>query len=73
MNLKQLIDKYAANGPRYTSYPTAAHFAESENRETLIARAVSGGAAMSLYIHIPFCKHKCYYCDYRPYKEHYEK
>ena len=62
MNLKQLIEKYAANGPRYTSYPTAAHFAESENKEALIDLAVNGSNALSLYVHIPFCASQCFFC-----------
>ncbi len=63
-----IIQKYNRSGPRYTSYPTALEFTpipdelgitslESkilENRETR--------APLSLYFHIPFCRHLCYYC-----------
>ena len=54
-------------GPRYTSYPTAdrfsgdfgaSHFADAVGR----ARAASRAAALSLYVHIPFCESLCYYC-----------
>jgi oxygen-independent coproporphyrinogen III oxidase len=29
-----------------------------------VLRGVEGGSATSLYIHIPFCFHKCHYCDF---------
>ncbi len=51
-----------ANLPRYTSYPTAPHFAaleEGEYRGWL--SAVGPGDALSLYLHIPFCKTLCWY------------
>jgi len=60
--IKNLINKYAANGPRYTSYPTAVHFSENENKETLTRYALEQGKDCSLYIHIPFCKSLCWFC-----------
>ncbi|WP_332877463.1 oxygen-independent coproporphyrinogen III oxidase [Massilia sp. S19_KUP03_FR1] len=54
-------------GPRYTSYPTAdrfsgdfgaSHYADAVGR----ARAAARAAALSLYVHIPFCESLCYYC-----------
>jgi len=59
---KNLIKKYVANGPRYTSYPTAVHFSENENKKTLTKYALEQGRDCSLYIHIPFCKSLCWFC-----------
>lgn len=53
----------AVNLPRYTSYPTAPHFAPMEER--LYRQWLSGmpaGSALSLYLHIPFCHELCWYC-----------
>ncbi|MBX3560917.1 MAG: oxygen-independent coproporphyrinogen III oxidase [Sphingomonas sp.] len=59
------IRRYAdGQVPRYTSYPTAPHFSpevdERTYREWLAA--VSGDMALSLYLHIPFCRSMCWYC-----------
>lgn len=64
---RELIRKYDVPGPRYTSYPTAPHFAESfgaTEYEDLI-RATNGATApppLSLYFHLPFCESVCYFC-----------
>ncbi len=58
-----LIHKYNRSGPRYTSYPTALEFAEiPEGLETKILQNREARAPLSLYFHIPFCRHLCYYC-----------
>ncbi|WP_135467934.1 oxygen-independent coproporphyrinogen III oxidase [Crenalkalicoccus roseus] len=52
-----------ASLPRYTSYPTAPHFAPLEEaawRGWL--GTVGEGDALSLYLHIPFCRSLCWYC-----------
>ena len=57
-------------GPRYTSYPTADRFVEAFGADAysraLQQRAagagVGGKAALSLYVHIPFCESVCYFC-----------
>jgi oxygen-independent coproporphyrinogen-3 oxidase len=59
-----LIERYNVSGPRYTSYPTALQFNESVDaayyRKAL--DSIAADAPLSLYIHIPFCWHVCYYC-----------
>lgn len=50
--------------PRYTSYPTAADFRSdvgAADYEAALAD-VTPGAALSAYVHIPFCKQICWYC-----------
>ena len=60
-----LIRRYDLSGPRYTSYPTALQFDPERSAEALIATArdtADHAAPLSLYVHIPFCAHVCYYC-----------
>jgi oxygen-independent coproporphyrinogen-3 oxidase len=64
-----LIHRFDASGPRYTSYPTADRFVEaftSDDYNQALAQRRDGAAAMilplSLYVHIPFCESLCYYC-----------
>jgi len=59
-----LIAKYDVNGPRYTSYPTANHFAESLPLAALTQtlQNLPQQQDLSLYIHVPFCDTICYYC-----------
>lgn len=60
-----LLTKYDAAGPRYTSYPTAVQFTESFDRDHYKRAAADPGAAsadLSLYFHIPFCDTVCFYC-----------
>lgn len=59
----ELIRKYNASGPRYTSYPTAPEFHENYNNDAFIQAAQHyPERPLSLYIHIPFCHKLCYFC-----------
>ena len=59
--------RYDREGPRYTSYPTAQHFADGlpPNAYELAAatsRGVQERQPLSAYVHIPFCSSPCFYC-----------
>ncbi len=59
----KLIEKYNLSGPRYTSYPTAPQFSTDISKIALIEKMLSPSKKpLSLYFHIPFCAHLCYYC-----------
>ena len=63
----ELIARHNGNGPRYTSYPTADRFIEGPIGAQYIAalrnrQRVRPDAALSLYVHLPFCDTVCYYC-----------
>ena len=62
----ELARKYACQGPRYTSYPTAPQFRQDFPMEEYLAWQAAGGDQkrdpLSLYLHIPFCHDICYYC-----------
>ncbi|MFK8041271.1 oxygen-independent coproporphyrinogen III oxidase [Congregibacter sp.] len=60
-----MAKRYATNGPRYTSYPTAPQF--SEGFDLTRYRNWQGqekrhSDPLSLYVHLPFCHDICYYC-----------
>jgi oxygen-independent coproporphyrinogen-3 oxidase len=60
-----LLAKYSANGPRYTSYPTALQFRDDFDPDHYRRAAADPGATdtnLSLYFHIPFCDTVCFYC-----------
>ena len=62
-----LIAQHDRSGPRYTSYPTADRFVEGETVQTYLDAIHSrqterSDAALSLYVHLPFCDTVCYYC-----------
>ncbi len=62
----ELLARYDRPGPRYTSYPTAPQFStafgEEAYRERLAAAARHAAEPLSMYVHIPFCEHRCTYC-----------
>ncbi len=57
-----LAEKYACQGPRYTSYPTAPQFRQDFPLEDYKASLGPSLEPLSLYIHLPFCRDICYYC-----------
>jgi oxygen-independent coproporphyrinogen III oxidase len=59
-----LIQRYNRPGPRYTSYPTAVEFVavDDDSTERSAYQQRDPQKPLSLYLHIPFCRHVCYYC-----------
>ncbi len=70
--IEAILSRYAIEGPRYTSYPTAPVWNEGfgvEQFKTELAgdsaepASVAGeGDGLSLYVHVPFCHSLCHFC-----------
>jgi len=59
-----LIRQYDVTAPRYTSYPTAVQFEALQPIEVQnhLDQQRPNTSPLSLYLHIPFCQHLCFYC-----------
>jgi oxygen-independent coproporphyrinogen-3 oxidase len=64
MDIEKLIQKYNTPVPRYTSYPTAVEFTTGFNAPDYFTALgqMTPEKPVSLYLHIPFCENRCYYC-----------
>lgn len=62
----QFLDRYNKPGPRYTSYPPATSFHNKYTNEdfdkSLIKSNKEKPENISIYIHIPFCPQRCFFC-----------
>lgn len=60
----EVVKRYSAPVPRYTSYPTAPHFSASVDAQCYGAwlDELPAGSRLSLYMHIPYCASLCWYC-----------
>ena len=62
----ELFDRYDRAGPRYTSYPPipswSAGFGEAEYREAMSDLRRLPDDPVALYLHLPFCVARCWYC-----------
>lgn len=67
----EMLARYDSVGPRYTSYPTAVDFHEGftdkEYRRALALADEQEEAPLSVYTHIPFCLHRCFFCGCHTY------
>lgn len=62
---RELLEKYATNAPRYTSYPTAVDWSkefEGSAYPELLAQAAARTGPLSVYVHLPFCAELCLFC-----------
>lgn len=64
--LTELVEKYDKAGPRYTSYPTAPEWNEAYGPDgyaiALQEASVHIDEPLSFYLHIPFCRKRCWFC-----------
>jgi oxygen-independent coproporphyrinogen-3 oxidase len=64
--IAELLPRYAIEGPRYTSYPTAPVWKETYGAEQFLAELgrsdVARDDGLSLYVHVPFCRALCHFC-----------
>jgi oxygen-independent coproporphyrinogen-3 oxidase len=63
---REVLDRYNKPGPRYTSYPTVPFwhksFGEADYLQALRDLAQRPDETLSVYVHLPFCAERCFYC-----------
>lgn len=60
-----LLAKYDVPGPRYTSYPAVPDWCGAFDHEAWgrhLRLLGDGTSPLALYVHLPFCAAKCFYC-----------
>ena len=61
-----LLRRHDRTGPRYTSYPTAVEFHPGVGPELYAQKLADADALgenpLSVYLHLPFCEHRCLFC-----------
>lgn len=69
---RDLLTKYNAKLPRYTSYPPANYFTKQFTQDHYLMSVEDSNfqhpKAISLYFHIPFCPKICFYCGCNAYQ-----
>ena len=63
--MNDIVRRYARlQVPRYTSYPTAAEFTADVGvrRPAPVAEQLDTREAVSVYLHVPYCRELCLYC-----------
>ena len=62
----ELLDRYSAPTPRYTSYPAVMHWGQAPAPwrwiDDLGAALAAPASRAAIYVHIPFCQSLCTFC-----------